>query len=429
MNIFAKLGNSIEEVRIRTMRIFALIALVSSFFVFFAFSLRLVWQEEAQTEDHLKSFQGIAEQVYRLSPRTRLEISEYVTVYYGESDFTEQLRVLAPIALNSVDRLNYEFKFSAEHFIQPGVVAYHFAFDYQGNSIQTYITINSFKMDLWDDNWNVLMMISTLLMMFLIIVLRIALKRVFDRLMLPISDLSHQLREQASEHFTVPAHSVDELKQLTDHLNQYSSMKDRVAKQELMFAKYASHELKTPISIVLSAAELQEMKPDDKDFQAKQRQRILSATNGMKETVEALLNIVKQENASTESIVTVIDEACIDLSKYQPMLASGVTLSLEIAPNTRLNMPLTLVNMVLKNYIENAIRFTVQGSITVRISSERISVCDSGIGLHSDTTIDHGLGLIIVSRIGKSYGWQSSLLNNRDVTGQPGCLALFEKQC
>ncbi|MCZ8498782.1 hypothetical protein O9929_15125 [Vibrio lentus] len=58
-------------------------------------------------------------------------------------------------------------------------------------------------------------------------------------------------------------------------------MKDRLAKQEMMFAKYASHELKTPIAIVLGAAELQAMKPNDPAFQTKQRERILGAANGM----------------------------------------------------------------------------------------------------------------------------------------------------
>ena len=69
MKIRTKLGNSIEDVRIRTMRTFSVIALVSSCVVFFVFSLRLVWQEEAQIENHLKSFKGVAEQFYkRLSP-------------------------------------------------------------------------------------------------------------------------------------------------------------------------------------------------------------------------------------------------------------------------------------------------------------------------------------------------------------------------
>ncbi|MDH5893573.1 sensor histidine kinase [Vibrio splendidus] len=413
------------------MRTFAVIALVSSCVVFFVFSLRLVWQEEAQIESHLKSFKGVAEQFYkRLSPEGSLKLSDNVTAYYGEGDFTDQLKKLPPMALDTVDRQRFEIRLSENDFLIPGVVVYHFSFEDQGNNIPTYIAISSFDMDLWDDSWGVLMATSTLLMLGLIIVLRITLKRVFDQLMAPIENLSTQLSKHESDNFHVPTNTVDELQMLTSHLNSYSKMKDRLAKQEMMFAKYASHELKTPIAIVTGAAELQAMKPNDLAFQTKQRNRILGAANSMSATVEILLNIVKQENSSTEKTLTAIDEAAIDLSKYRTMLAPGVELLLNIEPDTTLNMPLPIVNMVLKNYIENAIRFTTQGKITVIIHSNTISVSDTGAGLSDDTKTEHGLGLIIVNRIGDSYGWTSTLIDNAHSDSIPdtcGCTAIFSR--
>lgn len=413
------------------MRTFAVIALVSSCVVFFVFSLRLVWQEEAQIESHLKSFKGVAEQFYkRLSPEGSLKLSDNVTAYYGEGDFTDQLKKLPPMALDTVDRQRFEIRLSKNDILIPGVVVYHFSFEDQGNNIPTYIAISSFDMDLWDDSWGVLMATSTLLMLGLIIVLRITLKRVFDQLMAPIENLSTQLSKHESDNFHVPTNTVDELQMLTSHLNSYSKMKDRLAKQEMMFAKYASHELKTPIAIVTGAAELQAMKPNDLAFQTKQRNRILGAANGMSATVEVLLNIVKQENSSAEKTLTAIDEAAIDLSKYHAMLAPGVNLQLNIEPNTTLNMPLPIVNMVLKNYIENAIRFTTQGKITVTIHSNTISVSDTGAGLSDDTKTEHGLGLIIVNRIGDSYGWTSTLIDNAHSDSIPdtcGCTAIFSR--
>lgn len=432
MKIRTKLGNSIEDVRIRTMRTFSVIALVSSCIVFFVFSLRLVWQEEAQIENHLKSYKGVAQQFYRLlSPEGSLKLSENVTAYYGETDFTDQLKRLPPMALETVDRLRFEIRLSEDNIVIPGVIVYHFAFEDQGKTIPTYIAISSFDMDLWDDSWGVLMAISTLLMLGLIIVLRLTLKQVFDQLMAPISDLSSQLTKHESDNFKVPDHTVDELQMLTSHLNSYSTMKDRLAKQEMMFAKYASHELKTPISIVIGAAELQVMKPDDPVFQAKQRERILGAANGMSSTVEVLLNIVKQENSSADKTLTAISQESIDVSKYRGMLAAGVELVLNVEPNTTLNMPLPLVNMVLKNYIENAIRFTTQGKIDVTINSNTISVSDTGSGLNDNTKTEHGLGLIIVKRIGDSYGWTSTLIDNAQsgsTLATTGCTATFTKK-
>ncbi|MEZ9417580.1 sensor histidine kinase, partial [Vibrio sp. 10N.286.49.E1] len=94
---------------------------------------------------------------------------------------------------DTVDRQRFEIRLSEEDILIPGVVVYHFSFNDQGKNIPTYIAISSFDMDLWDDSWGVLMAISTLLMIGLIIVLRTTLKRVFDQLMAPISDLSTQL--------------------------------------------------------------------------------------------------------------------------------------------------------------------------------------------------------------------------------------------
>lgn len=256
------------------------------------------------------------------------------------------------MALDTVVRQRFELRLSEEHILIPGVVVYHFAFEDQNKTIPAYIAISSFDMDLWDDSWGVLMAISTLLMLGLIIVLRITLKRVFDQLMAPIGELSTQLIKHESDNFHVPTHTIDELQMLTSHLNSYSKMKDRLAKQEMMFAKYASHELKTPIAIVLGAAELQAMKPNDPAFQNQATRTHSWAANGMSSTVEVLLNIVKQENSSTEKTLTVIDNATLDLSKYNKMLASGVTLELNVEPNTTLNMPLSLVNMVLKTTLK-----------------------------------------------------------------------------
>ncbi len=135
----------------------------------------------------------MAQQFYRLlSPKGSLKLSENVTAYYGEADFTVKLKKLPPMALETVDRQRFEIRLSEEDIIIPGVIVYHFAFEDQGETIPTYITISSFDMDLWDDSWGVLMAISTLLMIGLII-LRITLKRVFDQLMAPISELSTQL--------------------------------------------------------------------------------------------------------------------------------------------------------------------------------------------------------------------------------------------
>lgn len=402
---------SIKQVKARLLRTFSLIALVTSFLVFFAFSLHLALEEDDQIEHHLVSFEEIAQSYYQLRQVNQAQLSKSVTAYFDANMLPKRIAQQGPFPSGKVTKYNT--------FLEDGFLVYHTKFKFNEQTIPLYLTIDSRAMDFGDDSWDTLMIISMLLMVFLIFVLRLSLKRVFDTLMSPISSLSHQLASNQDGAFSITEHSILELQTLTEHLNSYTQMKERVAKQELMFAKYASHELKTPIAVVLGAANLQAMKQDEA-FQTKQRERILKAANGMQQTVELLLNIVKQENASPDSLSTKVNEQDLELAKYYSSASKDTKVTVQIEEGTAVNLPLIAVRMIVGNLLDNAIRFTAKGEISVRISSQEICITDNGCGLNNSNDIEHGLGLLIVHRIAESYGWQFTLSNN---TNSNGCCA------
>jgi len=98
---------------------------------------------------------------------------------------------------------------------------------------------------------------------------------------------------------------------------------------------------------------------------------------------------------------------------------------LSVAPDSQINMPPAVLDMVLKNLLNNAIRFTEQGKIEVVITSNSIKVIDSGCGLIEDADTEHGLGLLIVKRLCDSYGWTFSLTENLS----EGCCAELNLSC
>lgn len=408
--------HSIEQVKTKLLRTFSLVALTTSFLVFFAFTIRLVFQEDEQIQRHLVSFETIAQSYYQLKPVSSAPVSANVDAYFSKQAIPEHIAIHGPFPIGEISKYRAMF--------EGGFMVYHSSFEFEGNTVPLYLTIDSRAVDFGDDSWDALMTTSMLLMVFLIFVLRFSLKRVFNTLMSPISSLSHQLANNQQSDFTVPDESISELKQLTQHLNSYTQMKERVTKQEMMFAKYTSHELKTPIAVILGAANLQAMKPDE-DFQTKQRDRILKAATGMQETVQLLLNIVKQENANQEKLAISITERDLELDKYRKMLGAELTLSTLVADGTTLNMPLSALNMIVNNLVDNAIRFTSKGIIHLEITSDRIAVVDTGTGLSAHNEVEHGLGLLIVSRIAQSYGWKFTLENRRE---HSGCRALLEKR-
>ncbi|SON52567.1 sensor histidine kinase [Vibrio tapetis] len=406
-------SNSIKDVKSRLLTTFSVIALSSSFLVFLIFSLYLVYNEDVQIQQHLKSFKQVAIEYYSLNKTDSAQISPNIMAFYTAESLPTALKSELPYDVNVVTRFRA--------FSEGGFMVYHTNFvDDSGEERALYLSVGSRDLDFGDDNWDTLLLTAMTLMLLLIAFLRFSLQRMFDGVMSPISNLSSQLANQTAHSFSVPHWAIDEVKLLSERLNDYNQMKDRLMKQERMFANYASHELKTPIAIVLGAANLQGMK-DDQDFQLKQRNRIINAATGMQDTVEVLLNIVKQENAHDTSSSYPYSAGNILLDKSISKLAQGVTFTLDIADSTRLNLPYTVTNILLKNLVENAIRFTQSGHVRVSIAPDLIEVCDSGIGLHelSEQDTEHGLGLLIVRRLCDSYGWSFSLENRE----QGGCVA------
>ena len=406
--------HNISQVKKRLIVTFAKIALSTSFVVFFAFSLRLILGEDYQLQAHLKSFESIATKHYQLEQVPTAQLSQSVTAYFDEQYLPGYLQKELPFQDNEVT----QYRTYSKH----GMMIYHVQFDFQGVRLPLYLTIGTRSIDFGDDSWDTLMGISMLLMIFLVVVLNFSVKRTFDELMAPVAELSKQLNSGVKGEFTVSEHSVDELKQLTRELNHYQKMRDRVAKQEMMFAKYASHELKTPISIVLGAANLQAMK-DDPAFQTKQRERILTAAGNMHATVEVLLNIVKQENASLNQEPWLIQTSDITLADFSKKLPDAVALNLNLDTDSKLNFPPVVLNMILKNLVNNSIRFTEKGDITIGIASNEITVCDSGTGLGGTNETEHGLGLLIVRRLCITYGWDFEISDNE----YQGCTAKLSR--
>ncbi|USD67557.1 HAMP domain-containing sensor histidine kinase [Vibrio sp. SCSIO 43136] len=408
-----KHSNSIHDVKVRLLKHFSIIALLSSFLVFMAFSVRLIVQEDEQIERHLQSFEQVAVTHYKLSQQPYAVLSQYVTAYYDRSLMPELYLEQLPVPVGSVSRFRDPF--------EAGYMIYHNQFEWNGETISYYLTIDGTAVEFGDDNWDTLLMTSSLLMVFLLVILRFALKRVFDQLMAPMTELSNQLSSDKTGDFAVSETAIDELKQLTNKLNSYSEMKERVAKQELMFAKYASHELKTPIAIISGAANLQAMS-DEPQFQAKQRQRIVDAADGMQQTVEVLLNIVKQENAAHKDKLHVLKRDEVLLADFEQKAAKGVSVILHMDAQVSLNMPPVVASIIINNLVENALRFTVEGEVTISVSESEIGVVDSGRGLSKQPETEHGLGLLIVSRIAKSYGWAFEIRNRGS---QTGCVAIL----
>lgn len=415
--------NSIEYLKKKMFKSFALTSLIGALVIFTSFGLYTVFEEDEQLSHYAKALGPLAERLYEYSNNNQMDINPFVIAYYGKSVLPERYKVIPAFKLNEV----YSHRFYAED----GFFLYHGEFTNKvGDVIQYYIPVGTRDVEFGDNNWQLIVLAALLFTTLLCYLFWISIQKVLHPILAPVQQLGLQLQLEKETTFFVAKDASSELQHFAQRLNEYRLMKEALVKKEMMFAKYTSHELRTPVAVILGAVRLQAMS-DDPAFQIKQRERVLLAAENMQETVEVMLNLVKKEHdvddAELERQTTSDEFHRIADFFAQKLEKKGIEMTVEL---DKCNLPVVycppvVLSMLLKNLISNAIRSTVTGTIKIEVDQHSVSVIDSGQGLSLDNTgkpTEHGLGLLIVEHLCKRYGWQFSLKNN-DIHG---CTARLE---
>ena len=183
--------------------------------------------------------------------------------------------------------------------------------------------------------------------------------------------------------------------------------------REQHFTRDASHELRTPITIIKGAAELLAKSPLD----AGDRQllsRIEGAVGQMSQSVETLLTLAREEGASAaKAPVTVLPLVEQTVIQYADKLDENrLTLNIEVAAEATLRSTTGVLQILLANLLGNAFQYTRDGEVSIRVADNRLVISDSGGGI-DDAIQDKvceplikggqsqgfGLGLSIVKRL------------------------------
>jgi signal transduction histidine kinase len=211
----------------------------------------------------------------------------------------------------------------------------------------------------------------------------------------------------------------DELGILARALDAHTSELRSFLDRERFFTGDVSHELRSPLTVIMGAAEILIEQGGDPAVSAPAK-RILRAAREAAECVTVLLLLARSPELGALPPVRLNDIARRETERYRSMVADKpVLLEFADGPAFSVTAPAELCAAAIGNLVRNACQYTERGSVTVRLGPNGIAVEDTGPGLPpavratlgqataaapSQGSAGTGLGLALVQRICEYLG-------------------------
>ncbi len=190
------------------------------------------------------------------------------------------------------------------------------------------------------------------------------------------------------------------------------------------FTANASHELKTPLTILRGQAELALRRPRSAEHYRETLHNILRQTEHLTTLVEHLLLLSRLDQPETPFSFTPVDLSALVAQELEPFRARaatrGIALTASLDPKAQTMGVATLLKEVVRNVLDNALKYTPKGTIEVTVirsgTQVVLEVRDTGVGIPPEAlphiterfyrvpstaagVEGHGLGLALVARI------------------------------
>lgn len=253
-----------------------------------------------------------------------------------------------------------------------------------------------------------------------------------SRVMSPVSELAQRLRfsGRSSQPEALATHFADdEVGQLASALDDYAMRLTEVVQRDREFNADVSHELRTPLAVIKGAVELLLTRPDVDDKTRARLQRIQRAEQQCTDLISALLLLSRNERGHGAADVARIAEQLLEAHRAQ-LGGKQLQLRMEGERGLVVDAPEAAVTVALGNLIGNAVKYTMQGEVVVRLLPDAAQVVDSGPGLtpedaarlfergyrgtHAEHSQGGGIGLSIVRRLCALYDWNVRVLPGGD---------------
>ena len=229
----------------------------------------------------------------------------------------------------------------------------------------------------------------------------------------------------------VPEDADEEVRELTEALLRYSRRLAHFLERERQFTRDASHELRSPLTVIRMAASILLEDPDLNDSRRRTAQRIQRACFDMEELTNAFLLLARESESGLPMEAICVNDLIAEEVERAKLLATDKPVAAEVRSTHRvfLDAPEKVLSILLGNLLRNAFSYTDAGGVVVEIGEGKVSIRDTGVGMAAEKIeemfrpfvrgegnrrVGHGVGLSIVRRLSDRFGWPI------EIVSQPG---------
>ncbi|MCC6798456.1 MAG: HAMP domain-containing protein [Candidatus Hydrogenedentes bacterium] len=206
------------------------------------------------------------------------------------------------------------------------------------------------------------------------------------RAMRPVNQLRDAIAEVTSQGLdkrVVSGTESIEFQQLSEQFNRMMERLERSFTQAARFSADAAHELKTPLAVLQGEIEqaLQSAKPETQVVLG----RLLDEVQRLKSITQKLLLLARADAGQLSVHHEFVDfsEMVNELVEDAEVLAQGLKVSKQIAPGIQISGDRVLLQQVLQNLTDNAIKYNRDGGnigykLDVKQGAARLQVANTG---------------------------------------------------
>ena len=220
----------------------------------------------------------------------------------------------------------------------------------------------------------------------------------------------------------IPFETDDEIQLLADSITHLGERLDNFIERERNFTRDASHELRSPLTVIRIATDMLQSEQSLSELTAKGIEKIKRAADDMEDLTEAFLLLAREsDDAMSMDRISVNDVVHEEIERAKSLNRNK---NIPIIVTEHHDLVITasdkVLSILLGNLIRNAILYTESGSIEITLTEHSFIISDSGIGMSKEemnnifiphyrsgtnNSIGHGIGLTIVKRLSTRFHW------------------------